>query len=414
MARSRTALLVLLALLAAPARAGAAQDSPFRTPGMPRAPQPAANPDAHQDPSQTSRFDSSFNPAFSFVVDTALDHTSTDGGAEDGFDARLRVLEFSAQAWVDPTAWAYFSAAADEDVVEIEEAAIHYTGLGGTSTLRAGRFFNDFGKQMQTHVHELRTLERPLVLRTYLGDELAGDGLQWDAWAASGDATVVRWSLGAFRSLLGESEDEDLPAAVVAERKDAEDMHLTARLTGFTEVGAAGVLQAGLSLRAAPDYAFTYAPSGDTVEGLENTVFGLDLTYGWNDASGLTRWTLGGELLQIRGDVGADVTDVGGDGDPTNDTLAIVDDDRSGWLAFADYALDARTNVGAQYSAVELLDGAGSRAGELELYYTLQFSEFHRLRFVASSYESDLDDDSLRFAIQYTALVGAHGHGVNW
>ena len=85
---------------------------------------------------------------------------------------------------------------------------MHYIGLGGHNTLRAGRFFVDFGKQMQTHVHELRTLERPLVLRTYLGDEVKGDGLQCDHWFARGRKTAVRWSIGAFASLLPEEEEE--------------------------------------------------------------------------------------------------------------------------------------------------------------------------------------------------------------
>jgi hypothetical protein len=379
-------------------------------------PAPAQTPPSGAaDPSQSSRFDTAFNPAISFVVDTFLDHASTSGPSEDGFDLGLRIFELGAQAWVDPNAWAYVIAAADEEEVGIEEAAIHYTGLGGNSTLRGGRFFIDFGKQMQLHPHELRTLERPLALRTFLGEEVPGDGLQWDCWTALGDEGALRWSLGGFASLLPESEEDDaVPVASVAERKEGDDLSFSARVTAFRDVGEDGVLQVGTSARTVSDYAFELGASGDVAEELENTVFGADVTYGLKDASGLTRWTFGTELLLSTGDVGAEVVDVGGDGDPTNDVLAVVDESRWGGYVFADHAFDARRSVGLQWSWCELPDDAGSDASETEAYYTHSFSEFHRLRFSASAYDDDLGDDSLRFAIQYTAVVGAHGHGVNW
>ena len=389
-----------------------AQEPTFQTPGMPRwsAPKPAAAGDA----SQTSRFDAGFNPAFSFVIDTVADQVDADGG-DDGFDLSLRILELSAQAWVDPKAWAYFIAAADEETVNVEEAAVHYTGLGGNSTLRAGRFFVDFGKQMQTHVHELRTLERPLVLRTFLGDEVKGDGLQWDHWTAAGDEGAIRWSIGGFRSLLPEVEDDGTAAvAEVEDRKDFGELNFTARVTAFHDAGENGTLQVGASARWIPEYAFAFSPSGATAEGLDNAVYGLDVTYGWHDDSGVKRWTVGGEFLVSDGDVGADVVDVGLDSDPTNDVLATVDGSRAGWFAFADYAWDANHSAGLQFSSTELTDGAGSDASELEAYCTWHLSEYHRLRIAASSFESDLEPDALRFALQYTAIVGAHGHGVNW
>lgn len=390
-----------------------AQGAAFQTPGMPRA--SALPSDASTGSTgQSTRFDAGFNPAFSFVVDALADQVNAKGG-DDGVDLSLRVLELAAQAWVDPKAWAYFIAAADEETVNVEEAAVHYTGLGGNSTLRAGRFFIDFGKQMQTHVHELRTLERPLALRTFLGDEIKGDGVQWDCWTTAGDSGAVRWSLGAFRSLLPEAEDDGTSALPeVADRKSAGDLNFTARVTAFRDVGDNGTLQVGASARMIPDYAFAFSPSGATSEGLDNTVYGVDVTYGWHDDTGLSRWTVGGEFLIDTGDVGADVTDVGGDGDPTNDTLSAVDDTRTGWFAFVDWAWDQNHSVGLQYSSTELTDGAASDANELEAYYTWQLSEFHRLRFAASALESDLDPDAQRFAVQYTAIVGAHGHGVNW
>src|SRR5262249_49840219 len=156
---------------------------------------------------------------------------------------------------------------------------------GGNNKIRAGRFFIDFGKQMQTHVHELRTVERPLVLRTFLGDEVKGDGVQWDDWTSIGEKTAGRWSIGVFKELLpGQWEDFDAAtqaSASVADRKHVDNLNFTARVTAFADVSDQGVLQVGTSARLIPDYAFTFEPSGDEARSLENGVYGVDATYGW-------------------------------------------------------------------------------------------------------------------------------------
>ncbi|MFT5286895.1 MAG: hypothetical protein ACI8TQ_003070, partial [Planctomycetota bacterium] len=178
-----------------------AQATQFTSPGMP------TFGTRELESTQATRFSNEFNPAFSFIIDAVSDYQNFNGGTPDGVNAELRVLELGAQSWIDPTAFGYFIAATDGEFLAIEEAAIHYVGFEGNSTLRAGRFFIDFGKQMQTHVHELRTVERPLALRALLGEEVKGDGVQWDSWAPVGDGTLVRWSIGAFSSLLPEENE---------------------------------------------------------------------------------------------------------------------------------------------------------------------------------------------------------------
>jgi hypothetical protein len=42
------------------------------------------------------------------------------------------------------------------------------------------------------------------------------------------------------------------------------------------------------------------------------------------------------------------------------------------------------------------------------------FSEFHRLRLVLGATDSDVDGSGSKLALQYTTILGAHGHGVNW
>ena len=178
------------------AGSAAAQSGGFRTPGMPG---------QRHSSGQTTRFSNEFNPAFGFVFDLVGDYVDRSGGSDDdGFDLELRIGEMTVASWVDPRLWAYGVVVYAEEEVALEEGALQYVGWEDShATLRAGRFFVDFGKQMQAHVHDLRTLERPAVLRTYLGDELGGDGAQLDHWFAAGDETVVRSSLGVFASLVG-------------------------------------------------------------------------------------------------------------------------------------------------------------------------------------------------------------------
>jgi len=388
-----------------------AQSTPFQTPGMP-AQTYGAQASGQTDMSQANRFSSVFNPAFSFVGDFVADYRSG-GGEPAGWDMKLRSLEVMAQAWVDPTAWAYFVANSDGEALNVEEGAVHYTGLGGHNTIRAGKFFIDFGKQMQTHVHELRTVERPLALRALLGEEIKGNGLEWDDWGAAGDSTAVRWSVGVFDNLLPETPadfDPTLTASPsILERKSAGDLNFTARLTGFTDVGENGTLQAGASARVIPSYQADYSPSGDQAADLRNTVVGADITYGWKSDTGVNAFTLGGEYLISSGDTGFSVTNPGGAG-----TIAVDQSTLHGWFAFADYALDQNNSFGLQYSATELPDGSASNATEADVYFTHSFSEFQRIRLDLTSYDQDGSDPSFRAAIQYSFIVGAHGHGVNW
>jgi hypothetical protein len=81
---------------------------------------------------------------------------------------------------------------------------------------------------------------------------------------------------------------------------------------------------------------------------------------------------------------------------------------------FADWAWDSTNAVGVQYAQADVADeGALADAEEIDLYYTRHFSEYHRIRLAITQASFD-DDDSTRFAIQYTGFVGAHAHGVNW
>lgn len=403
--RSLAAITVALALSAPDA---SAQRAGITSPGAP----------VIRIPGQTTRFDNDFNPAISIVTDVIVDFLAYDGPSSDGLDANLRRIDLLIADWIDPSAFTWVTLAYEDEEIVLDEGAIEYVDLPGNHTVRAGRFFVDFGKQMQAHIEELRTTERPLVLREYLGEELAGTGVQWDLWSDIDDETLIRYSIGAFGDLEGghgHGEEEDEEGEVeVAERKGIEDFGFTGRVTALTELDDQATLQVGASVRILPHFTFANDASGIEVGSRSNFVYGLDATYGWIGDDGISNWTAGGELLVFDGDLSAAVDDNGTPADPTDDSLAVNNDTAIGSYLYFDRGWSRRDSAGIQFSIIDSPEREYDLASELDLYYTRNLSEFLRLRFGASFLNVEHGEDSARLAIQFTGFIGSHGHGLNW
>ena len=404
-ARSPLSRALLAALtLGSIAGASAAQGPAFESPGTP----------SLSTMGQSNRFSTEFNPAIGVVIDTFADYVDADR-RNDGLDAHLRLIELNAASFIDPNAWAYVAIVSEDgESPEIEEAAVEYIGLPGNQTVKAGRFFVDFGKQMQQHLEELRTLERPLPLREYLGAELSGVGAQYDNWVALDDETPVRFSLGVFSSLLGEGhghgeeEEEEGPEAAVPDRKDFDELSVSARVTGMRDVGESGVVQVGASARFVPEFTFEDHDSGLEVNDRSNRVYGVDATYACTDETGNKKLLVGGEALLFDGDLAAELDD------PTNPTaITVVDDEAFGFFVFGDCAWDEYNSAGVQYAQAELAENPRSDSGELDLYYTRNLTELRRLR-VGITFADEPGPDSVRLYVQFTNFFGNHAHGLNW
>ncbi|MCA9000804.1 MAG: hypothetical protein KDB61_02690 [Planctomycetes bacterium] len=391
-----------------------AQGSGFSTPGMPQ----------RSATGQTDRFSNEFNPAIGGVIDAMLTFLSEEGDGEEGFDLTLRSFEGTINTWIDPNTWAYAVLVGNEDeALSVEEAAVTYQGFGGNSSVKAGRFFVDFGKQMQAHTHDLATFERPAVLRAYLGEELGGTGFQYDNWFAAGDSGAIRYSIGLYDSLVaghshgGHGDEEAGAAQTVEDYQDADQLSYAARITGFHDAGENGVFQWGASLRGLPEFAFDADLEDGTEltrEGMANHVLGLDLTYGWGDDSGTRTWTLGGEYLSLSGDIGAEVDDAGTPGVFGDDTLEVLDASRNGYYLWVDRGLDTHNSMGLLYSTFEHAEVGAPKQSELTAYYTRNLTEYSRLRFGVTRTTLDDGNDSTALMVQFTNFFGSHAHGVNW
>ena len=359
------------------------------------------------------RFTRDFNPAISLVADGLFDYTEFDGARSetDGGRLELRSAELLTSAWVDDSAWIQATVSASEDEFLLEEASLRYHGLGEGVAVRAGRFYIDFGKQMQSYEHELRTVDRPLPLREYLGREVRGDGLQIDHLFSRSDTTAMRYSIGVFQDLVTERDEDDVYGAppttvpVQDDRRQLGDFNFTGRITAVREMGGNAQAQLGASTRLIPD--LRYADSAQTTESERgsNTTIGLDLTYGWTDPEKGSSWTVGGEWLRSKGALSA-VDNAG--------TIEVHDGSASGYYAFLDRGFDEKTSVGGQFAHAQLVDAGAGDASVYDVYYTRRLSPFLRLRVALTYTDFDNLDDSTRVAIQLTGFIGTQDHGVNW
>jgi hypothetical protein len=373
---------------------------------------------------QTDRFANDFNPGIGVVFDMVggyYDLVDTDSG----WDFDVRSFEMTPAGYIDPSTWGWATVVwSPDEEVALEEAALVYTGTPGNTSLRAGRFFIDFGKQMQAHIHDLRTIDRPLVLREYLGNEASGTGIQWDQWFAAGDHTSVRYSLGVLPGLAGNFEADahshggpdidgpELASPSQAELKDLGELNFTARLTGFTDFAdGAHLLQYGTSARFVPEYSLTSDEAGVApVDGLSNAVYGFDLTWGWQSETGNEGASAGLEYLWNTGDLGGNLVDTGG-----GEAIDVVDGTAGGFYLWSEYRwTQQRHAIGAQWSRAEVVELDLAEANEYDLYYTWNLNELNRIRFELTMTDPDDGERSYRAAVQLTAFLGPHAHGVNW
>jgi hypothetical protein len=249
-----------------------------------------------------------------------------------------------------------------------------------------------------------------------LGDELGGDGVQYDNWTTMGDATVMRWSVGAFGSLVsgghghgGESGDETELAQESVFRPDLGELAFTARLTGFSDVSENSTLQIGTSIRHLPEFEIHDDFNEVSAGGLSNTVFGLDATWGWLDDTDTKGWTAGVELLGIEGDLYGESVDLGGG----SFAVETHSDWATGYYAFVDRAFDKYNSAGVQFSSVQVPEDGLPRLDELDLYFTHKSSDFQRLRYGLTLSEHEGENEA-RLSVQYTLFLGPHAHGVQF
>lgn len=365
-----------------------------------------------------------FNPAVSVVLNGVYANLRRDPQAYriDGFvptqgevapprrGFSLGESELALSANIDPLFRGSFVAALtpDEAEAEVEEAFVETLALPRGFTARAGRFFSGVGYQNLQHAHAWDFADPPLVMKAFLGGQLADDGVQL-RWLAP---TELYWDLGAE---LGRGRA--FPASVPEGGKNG-----AGTLTVFTrfggDIGASTAWQAGVShLRTDPrERAFDDPASGvtDAFSGTSR-LWALSGVLKWAPNGNATRTSLKlqGEYFR-RSEQGALVFDR-----PGTATQSGYSSRASGWYAQAVYQFMPRWRAGYRYDELRSGDAGidASLFPILDPYRPKKHSamidwspsEFSRLRVQLARDYARRDEPDTQLLVQYIVSLGAHG-----
>ena len=368
--------------------------------------------------SQTTLFENNFNPAFSVVGDFILSGSDRDDSFEDLNQFHLRAVELGVYGRVDPNVAYYFVVHFDEEEIELEEAYAWWDdGLPSTFTLRGGRYNVDFGKLSAVHDHDLPFVDKPAVLQDYLGGALRGTGLELHHWFPVGDSHLIRWSVGIVNEFSGDThpivgpaagdhhhEDEEGPEPFG--EREFESFGFNGRLTGLFELGSETTLQAGASVAYSPEarrFFFDGMMNVGEAE-LEQTIVGFDLTFVWKDEETGKGLTVGGEFLASFQDF------------LDEDSGALSDEDALGFYVYGEFFINSRWSVGASVNWLERAEDPSAEWFDVGGWVSWRANEFNRLRLELRYFDDELGEDETFFVamLQWTVIIGSHGHGVDW
>jgi hypothetical protein len=343
----------------------------------------------------------SLNPDISvigdFLVDLSPDRSTLEGG--DRF--AMREVELGFQAAVDPYFRADFFLGLHEDVIELEEGYLTTLALPHGLQARAGRFHLPFGKVNLTHRPELHTIEYPLLIQDFFGEEgFASTGL----WASEilsplgfyqeliavvgndlGEDLAGGHEHGAESGDTGDAGDETDDEDEAEERdlfEDLGDRLFLGHLKNYVDLSEAANLEVGLS--AATGHA---EPGHEDSERL--TFWGVDAIYRWRPpAQGLYR------SLIVQTEAAWRERDAGTD---------------FGAFVFAQVQVGRRWYVGARLDHVDgLREEPGEDAHGISGYLTYYPSEFSLFRAGYEHRETGGSDDLDRLLIQAGVTLGPH------
>ncbi len=360
-----------------------------------------------------------FNPSIGLVGETIFSYRSkgssqTGSDRPGGFDAFQRSVELDAAASVDPFAKAYVVANASVDArtgeatFGIEEAAIQTESLPWNLTVKAGRFFGEFGRLSYIHDHELPFVNRPLVLDQYIGGESRTDGVQVN-WLLP-IPHYVSLTLG-----LGNQFGGDMPPNNVGEIRHLSGWNYWGRLSSYFDLTPDISLEPGVSGLWNPNTIDhggpLLQPDGSTFTERKRRLVGADLALSWkplrnNQFQSLT-W--GTEVLHSNNRY--DITD------PSGSAFSSQSVSSWGMYSYLTYKFHRQWSTGFLYGFVEDSQNNKAKSYEYSPYITWALSHWNQLRLQytytdrnAVAVASGPRPDHAVY-LQWAWIIGSHAHG---
>jgi len=364
---------------------------------------------------QTRTVPSVFNPAVGLVGETVFSYRSkgsdeTGSDRPGGFDAFQRSVELNLSASVDPFAkgYAVINASADprtgESDATVEEAAIQTTSLPWNLTIKAGRFFGEFGRLSYIHDHELPFVNRPLALEEYVGGESRTDGIQVNYLLPL--SHYVSFTVGAGNQFGG-----DVPPNDVGQFRQGSNVNYWGRLSSSFDITPDISIEPGISGLWNPATTDLggglLQPDGSTFFERERRLAGMDFTVSYkplrNNQFQSVTW--GTEVLYS--DNRYEVYP------PTGAFL-----DRSvgstGLYSYLAYKFDRQWTVGFLYDFVESPENNRAMTSAYSPYITWALSHWDQLRlqytYTSPNAATGLKPDNAIY-LQWAWIIGSHSHG---
>jgi hypothetical protein len=324
----------------------------------------------------------SFNPDISAIGDVLFHAGENDEGVEKN-QFQFREMELAFGAAVDPYGRADFFIGIEQEEghwhVHLEEGYFTFDTLPHDLKARAGKFYSAFGKANQLHTHSMPWVDKPLVIRNYLGEEgmsEPGAELSW----------LVPNPWEQYIELIFEVQNNGNDLSF-AGAESTELMYL-AHLRNFFDLDSDSTLEVGGS--------FATGENAATGGGNRTNLEGVDLTYKWRPAQqGLYRsLTWMSELLLSQKQQGA------------ADKV-----DSYGWYSSLEYQFARRWSIYGRYDYSQFPDDSESHEHAYSGGLTFAQSEycFWRAQF---THTDEAEDSSLgsrdEFFLQLNFGIGPH------
>jgi hypothetical protein len=299
-----------------------------------------------------NRISQSFNPDISVIGDF-LFHAGKNGENAKQNQFSFRELELAFGSPVDPYGRADFFIGIEEEEGQwhphLEEGYFTFDTLPYDLKARAGKFYTAFGKANQMHTHAMPWVDKPVLVRSFFGEEgmsEAGAELSW----------LVPNPWNNYMELIVQVQNNGNEASFAADQSN--DLMYVTHLKNFFDIDNDSSIELGGS--------FATGSNAATAGCHQTNLAGLDLTYKWRPAQqGLYKsLTWMSELLFSQKEQGA------------ADTV-----NSHGYYSSLEYQFDRRWSIFGRYDYSQFPDDKNSHENAYSIGLTFAQSEYCFWRF---------------------------------
>ena len=362
---------------------------------------------APQTPASAKTFlQGKFNPDIGVVGTTQAKLTQNKADVDGNNTIALKELEVNFSGVVDPYSRLDAVLALNDNLesqnVDIEEAYYTRWGLPFGFTTQLGKFRADIGKENLLHSHQLQTVDYPLVIRDFFGEEgLSSSGARLknsipNPWDLPLEITgeVLRGNNGNSFSGISRRPIFNTHLKTFFEPSQDTNMEL-GWTTMFGDENPSRTIMVDDGTGTGTLVATSYTPpEGQDRYGVK--IFGGDATFNWFLPEGKKVMCQNELYFQNRGNV------------------AQINNDPWGFYSLLDYKFSEKFSTGVRFDYLNPLDvGGGHGTTSVSPYFIFWQSEFADAKLQYShtvSAGGEKTDNAAFFVVDF--MIGAHKHAV--